>query len=352
MPLSPLKIPQLAVAANVINYNTAALTLRCVKALLATDVVRILVLDNASEAADRATLVSGLDELAAAKGRVECFISDQNLGFAGGSNRLIAASLADPSITHCFLINSDSFIDSAGFALFVRQVSKGNADLWGARVHQDRDGVAVCDQAQVESMGIALYRPLLASNRKHAYETFVGPTGGCALYSRKVLEDLLSTHGYCFDPDYFCYAEDTDLCLRAHLLGYCVAYCDEGVAWHLGQASSGGSFNDFVYYHGIRNSIWTIIKCVPASVLFRNLGWIFLLHLGIVVRHSLRGKMILTFQIYRDVCFGLGSIIRKRKVVQSSRRSPVDCINKLITPRFYEYAYLRKAIKQLFFRSA
>ena len=46
------------VVAAVVNYNTAALTLRCVRSLLDAGIPRILVLDNASASADFDLLAS------------------------------------------------------------------------------------------------------------------------------------------------------------------------------------------------------------------------------------------------------------------------------------------------------
>jgi GT2 family glycosyltransferase len=334
------------IVANVINFNTATLTLQCVEALLQCDVDHVVVLDNASAAIDRSALAEGLERLMGPGSRVELTFSEINLGFAGGSNRLIEHSLHDASVTHVFLINSDSIVDPSGFATWRAEIN-GDADLWGARVHQANP---VGQTDEVESLGIAIYRPLLASNRKHLDDRFLGPTGGCAIYSRRLLEELQLSHGYIFDPDYFCYAEDTDVCLRARLLGYEACYCDALVARHLGQASSGGGFNDFVYYHGIRNSIWTMLKCIPLPIFLRNLGWVLLLHAGILVRHTVRGKLRVTIRLYRDTLLGMMAVWRKRRVVQDSRRVETGTLVQWITPRFYEQDYLRTAIRDLFVR--
>lgn len=330
------------VVAQLINFNTADLTSQCVESLIVAGIDTVHVLDNASREEDRSRLRSLSETWPAG---ISVTFSNTNLGFAAGSNLLIDQALADGEVTHVFLINSDAVVSSAGFALLLETVGARAADMYGARMMKRGNG---CD-GQVDSLGIALYRPLLASNRKHAYERYLGPTGGLAVYSRHLLETLRAAHGYCFDPDYFCYAEDTDLCIRARLLGFEAQFIDAVVAYHMGQASSGGGFNDFVYYHGIRNSVLTLLKSVPARLLLRNLHWILLLHAGILLRHTLRGKFLLTLKIYRDAFARLPSIWRQRRRIMAAANG-IDGLAAAITPRFYEEDYLAAAIRDLFHR--
>lgn len=331
------------IAAAVINYNTAALTVRCVDSLLEAGIPHILVLDNASNVLDRDLLT---ERMLQRPPLVQTVFSDKNLGFAGGSNLLIDAILEDPSIRYVLLLNSDAVAVANGVQAMLRAISGSGCAMAGGRIVQDprepQDGPAIID-----SLGITIYRPLLASNRKSLDEIYLGPTGGCAVYARPLLEDLKRLHGYIFDPDYFCYAEDTDLCLRARLLGYQACYVDDVIAHHLGQASSGGGFNSFVLYHGIRNSIWTVLKSVPWSILLLCLPWVVLLHVAIVVSHTLQGEAGTVLRLYRDAIHGLPRMWRKRRTIQSTRRVPIRAIWHLITPRFYEEAYLRAAIRRL-----
>lgn len=335
-------------AATVINYNTASLTARCVQSLIDAGFERIWVLDNASSHTDRTALEKRLKPHAP---RCTLVLSDRNLGFAAGSNLLIEHALAEPDITHVFLLNSDAIVTADGITALCRVVRNSSAGLAGGRVHRlecTANGTEVRTD-EVESLGIALYKTLLASNRKHRDEAFLGPTGGCALLSRDVLESLRKAHGYVFDPDYFCYAEDTDLCIRAVLLGHSATYVDTVVAYHEGQASSGGGFNDFVYYHGIRNSVSTVIKSVPAVIIARNLHWVLLLHAGIIVRHTLRSKFRLTVKLYYDALRALPVLLKKRRAIQKTRRPGATAeLAKAITPWFYEPGYLQMAIRDLF----
>jgi GT2 family glycosyltransferase len=330
--------------ALVINFNTSRLTVRCVDSLRATGIRHILLLDNASRPEEAAYLRASVGAYGVALQLIE---SSRNLGFAAGSNLLIERALENPSMRFVLLLNNDAVALPLGMAAMLRAALNLSADLVGGRMLAYPAGDSGAPD-QVDSLGIALYRPLLASNRKNTGERFLGPTGGCAIYSRRLLEELKTLHGDVFDPVFFCYAEDTDLCIRARLLGYRASYVDTPVALHDGQASSGGGFSDFVLYHAIRNSIWTVFKSVPASIMARYFLWFLALHLGIVLRHSLRGKGRIIGRLYLDALRGLPNMWRKRRIIQNTRRIPARRFNDFITPRFYESAYLKRAWQELF----
>ena len=329
--------------AAVINFNTAALTRRCTRSLAEAGVERILVLDNASAPGDVRQLV----EAHAGDPRVHILRSDENLGFAGGSNRLVDHALADPGCTGVLLLNSDAVAVARGLDACLDLMAAGKHDLVGGRMLKPpRDG----EPPVVDSLGITLYKSLLASNRKSTGDAYLGPTGGFAIYSRRFLEATKRLYGYVFDPAYFCYAEDTDLCVRARLQKASVGYCDEIVAYHEGQGSNEGRYDDFILYHGIRNSIWMAWKSIPGWLLFTQLPWIAALHAGIVVRHTLQGRFRTLLRLYGDAFAGLPRVLRERRAVQQTRRVSAGEFRALIDRKFYETDYVRGAVRDLYRR--
>jgi N-acetylglucosaminyl-diphospho-decaprenol L-rhamnosyltransferase len=324
-------------AALVVNFNTARLTGECVRSLLDAGVETVHVLDNGSEAADHALLAASH----AGEGRVRLVRSDQNLGFAAGNNRLIDEALRDSACQRLMLVNSDATVAAPGLDACLAEMHRLGAQLMGARMVKPGGG-------EVESLGIVLYKCLLASNRMSPEAAYLGPTGGFAIYSRGFLEDVRATHGYVFDPSYFCYAEDTDLAVRARLLGHRAGYCDEVVAHHEGQGSHGEGRDDFILYHGIRNSIWMMAKSIPGEIIATRLHWVVLLHGGIVLRHMAGGRWRTLWRLYRDALCGLPRVLRERRAIQASRRMPVEDFRAVIDSHFYEPAYLERAWRELF----
>jgi GT2 family glycosyltransferase len=324
----------------IINYRTAAATHACLAALLPSIPLgaRIYLLDNGSgptEAADLAAVAN------ACAGKIYFDASAVNLGFAAGMNRLLALALADSTIDQVLLLNSDTRPTPQFIFAMQAQIDPGaRVDMVAARMLNPQGG-------EVDSLGITLYRSTLASNRKRDEEVLLGPSGGCALLTRRLLEDLRASHGEWFDESFFCYAEDTDLVLRARWLGYRPAFAADAVVYHEGSLSSGGADNDFVLYHGIRNSLWWLVKDAPTGWLLRSLPWFILLHCGIWLRHLRRGRARVLWRLYHDALKGLSAMRKKRALIRTTRRVPAGEFATWVEPHFYERAYMRRAWLEL-----
>src|SRR5688572_26077824 len=149
--------PKDDLAALVVNYNTAALTRRCTRSLLVAGVTRILVLDNASGAED----YRALEATHAGDGEaVRVIRSEQNLGFAQGCNHLIEEALRDSRCARVLLLNSDAVVEAKGLDACAAAMAAGGHDLMGGRMLKPGN------PGEVDSLGIALFKCLLASNRK------------------------------------------------------------------------------------------------------------------------------------------------------------------------------------------
>lgn len=328
------------IAILIINHGTAAATQSCLDALapgLPAD-ARVYVLDNGSLAADVDQLSNAV---AAHASRVTLSLSLKNLGFAGGMNLLLRQALGDPAVDQVLLLNSDT-APKPGFvaAMQARLDPPSRTEMVAANMRNPSSGGA-------DSLGITLYRSTLASNRKREDEILLGPSGGCALFTRRLLEEVKSAHGEWFDEQFFCYAEDTDFVLRARWLGYRAAYTANAVVDHIGSLSSGGPDNDFVLYHGIRNSLWWLIKDAPGGWLALSLPWFILLHCGIVARHLRRGRARVLWRLYRDAIKGLPVMLGKRRVIKATRRVPASEFRHWVEPHFYERDYVRRAWREL-----
>jgi len=322
----------------IINHKTAPVTLACLERLLqfAPGDAEIHVLENGSSGQD----AQELSRFADANAQVRLALSDVNLGFAAGMNRLLEIALGDTCVDQVLLLNSDT-LPGAGFIEAMQRALdvSTQTEMIAARMpHAD---------GSIDSLGITLYRSTLASNRKREDEVLLGPTGGCALFTRRVLEDLHASHGEWFDESFFCYAEDTDLIIRARWLGYLPAYAAEAIVLHEGSLSSGGPDNDFVLYHGIRNSLWWLVKDAPSGWLLRSLPWFVALHCGIVARHLRRGRMRVLWRLYCDAVRGVPAMLRKRKLIRATRRVPAREFARWVEPHFYERDYLRRAWREL-----
>jgi len=325
----------------IVNFNTAERTLRCIASIQQGSMqpLRTLVLDNGSAPDDLAHLRSRIQEMPASIDELVLYRSEQNLGFAAGCNALIDVAVEDPRCEYILLLNSDAVaMPPLVSAMTARAATTPAATgMVGARMHK------LAFPAEVDTLGISLYRSLMPADRHTLGDKLLGPSGGCCLLKRGMLEHLHRSFGYYFDARYFCYCEDTDLVLRAVLMGYESAYIDEMLALHEGQASSGGSINAFITYHGLRNSLWMHAKLLPKGVFFRFGILLVIAHLLSILRHGLFGRWSLLWGTYRDALARLPEFWEERQCLQRSH--PMDAsltalLLMSICPRFYRSRYI------------
>lgn len=324
-----------------INFNTAVQTIRCLDSILNSSLMpdSILLLDNASEIKDFNLLVQHC------KSRfipgLKLYRSSINIGFAQGSNLLIELALRDESCDKIVLLNNDAIAEKEMLHRLCEALrSPGRIGLAGGRMHR------LSHPEQVDTLGISIYASLMPADRKSLDDGYIGPTGGCCILTREMLEDSRSVFGYYFDPRFFCYCEDTDLALRSLLLGYTPAYIDELLALHEGQASS-GKVNNFVAYHGLRNVFWMHIKLMPRALLWKHGILILLAHFLTVGRHSVNGRFGLLINIYKDVFGRMPEFWYERRRIKNYMRENGHVIDSLLTQRFYRKGYARQLWKSM-----
>ena len=153
--------------------------------------------------------------------------------------------------------------------------------------------------------------------------------GGCggAMAVRRELWDALDG----FDEEFWMYIEDVDLSFRAQLLGCQTAFAPTARVYHKLGASGGDELSSF--YVG-RNTIWTLAKNMPTSLLLDHASQIAGAQLSIALdalrncrgsaaRARLRGQIAGLVSLPR--------VLQKRAMVQSRRRLHDAEIDRLLT---------------------
>ncbi len=332
------------IAVVVINYRQTAATLACLESLYANagHPFHLVVVDNAADAQSSADLSDFVQGRSGDGLSIRLLSSPENRGFAGGCNQALELILDDPHYDAVALVNNDTVVGTDWLKRMADRLDPSHkiGMVAGCMVEFDRPDV-------IDSLGITLYRSGIASNRKDPADPLLGPCGGGALYSLALLRDARTLCGTVFDPDFFCYAEDTDLALRARALGYDCAFAEDAVLRHHGGLATGGGYNEFIAYHGLRNTIFAIIKSLPAEFLSRHFGWILLMQLAVIARYLIKGKPALVWRIYRDVLRGMPRVLRqRRRILASVGRSGNDW-RLWICPRFYDRNYLIQSLRTL-----
>lgn len=331
-----------AIAVIVVNYRRAADTVECLDSLLriAAPAFDIILVDNGSSVDDVAQLRA---YVACHSERITFTVFSENYGFTGAHNRLFEELVPSGRYEFFLLLNNDAVTEPDFLERMLARINRAQrVEMVAARV------MKYTDREQVDNLGITFYKCGLASNRKSPDDPLLGPSGNCALYTADLLRQVHHVSGEYFDEQFFCYAEDTDLAWRAVLLGYQAAYAEDARIYHKGSISSGGPNSDFVLYHGIRNSLFTLIKNVPTRFLLRNLFWMLVLHIAILLRYTIKGKLGVVSRLYRDFLRGVPAMRRKRQPIQQQRQIPPREIERRISRLFYERGYALGALRDLY----
>ena len=231
------------VSVVIVSYNTSELTVACLRRLLAsaTDDVSfdVTVVDNAS--AD-----GSADAVAAAFPGVRLIRLTENVGWGRAVNR---GAVASPG-AHLLLLNPDAAPVGhpvAELARFARRHPEhriytgrtlrpdGTDDgfcCWGLPSLRGYVGFATGLSTVFRNRAWANPEGLPGYDRRSVRE--VPAVSGCCMLVERELFDRLGG----FDPQYFLYSDDIDLCTRAAALGARPVVVPDAAVVHVGGASS------------------------------------------------------------------------------------------------------------------
>jgi GT2 family glycosyltransferase len=249
----------------IVNWNGLDFLGQCLRSLEAQTErdFQTVVVDNGSQD-------GSLELLAKDFPWVETIAAGENLGFAEGSNRGIAAATGEWVAT----LNNDTTCDPRWI-----QTLRQAAREAGARVGMLQSCLVLSDRPDhTNSTGVLLFTDGTAQDRDFDAPRRAGDgveevfccTAGASMYRRAMLDEIRLASGV-FDRTFFMYFEDVDLGWRAQLLGWSALYVPEALVLHKFQASSRKHGNRFVGAHCKLNRVRTLLKNGSPLFLARTL---------------------------------------------------------------------------------
>ena len=214
--------PEPVLACIIVTYNGAPWLPQCLDSIQQSTVsARIIVVDNASQDETVAIVRSHRG--------VELIETGANLGFGRANNIGIARAL-DLGAEHVFLLNQDAHVATDALELLLRLSAKNPTIGILCPMQLDAEGratdptflryyLAVHASAMLDDA--LLGRPL-----KTQYTVAAAPAAAWLL-TRRFLKEVGG-----FDPLFFMYCEDDDLCSRACHHGYQVAVVPAALFYH------------------------------------------------------------------------------------------------------------------------
>ncbi len=236
-------------SAIIVNYNAGAHLTQCVNSLRADGVDDVVVVDNAS--AD-----SSMEALIACDPATRIIRAGRNLGFGSAANLGVANSSSD----YALILNPDIVVEPGTVKYLVDALDRdAEVAVVGPRI-ADSDGTLYPSArrfpALVDAAGHAFFGLMWKDNpftrRYRMLDWGHGDarrvdwvSGACFLARRAAFEELGG-----FDPAYFMYVEDVDLCWRAARRGWAVAYEPAGRVTHVqGVSTAGAPYRMILEHH-------------------------------------------------------------------------------------------------------
>jgi GT2 family glycosyltransferase len=186
----------------------------------------------------------------------------RNLGFAGGNNAGIRAATGK----YIALLNNDTRVDQAWLAslLLEAESSPRAVGMWACKIlSYDKPDI-------FDNVGLLLYPDGLARGKgrlenDHGQYDQRGealfPSGCAGLYRREMLDEI-----GLFDEEFFAYADDVDLGLRARLAGWGCVYVPTARVYHK-YSSSSSAYSALKAFLVERNRIWVLLKYYPFEMI-------------------------------------------------------------------------------------
>jgi GT2 family glycosyltransferase len=237
----------------------------------------------------------------------------ENAGFPTAINRGIEASGG----RYVALLNNDVELSPDWLELLVAELERDQEVGFVTGKIMRHDDREVIEQAGHDFFTCGHFEPRGLDQRDTGQYDERRPTtvvtAAAALYRREALRRAGD-----FDDDYFLYCEDGDACLRMLLCGYKGLYVPEPQAFHV-RGGTIGAQSELPRFYLVRNTLVTLLKDLPASLLLRSLPKIALYHYGQLAAARKAGVARTALRAYAAFIRAIPAILRKRRGVQRAR---------------------------------
>jgi GT2 family glycosyltransferase len=328
---------KIGVVVVVVNWNRKELLQACLASLARQThgSFEVVVVDNGSTDGSR-TLV---EETAKAYPVPLTLIENPiNRGFCAANNQGMFSTDADLVA----LLNNDAEAEPSWLAALERAIREGDdigmaaskVLVWEDPTRIDKCGHLIFPDGQNRGRGSGQ----TDHGQFNRTEEVLWPDGCAAMYRRAMLEDVGG-----FDEDFFAYADDAELGLRARWAGWRCLYTPDAVVRHHRGATLGlGSARRLTLIE--RNRILLAVKLFPWSLLWAN-GAFLLARIGAgmwaavrnrgEMRHypGMGGKFTAGLALFRGMAQAfprIPAMLRKRRALREKRRLTGRQIRRLL----------------------
>lgn len=299
------------------NYNGRDLLAQCLLSIINQSYKRyeIIVVDNASK-----------DNSAEILNEYSSSIKVKWLGENIGFSRAVNLGIKESSGELIFVLNNDTVLDSECLAHIIAGVKTHSAYGFYAPMIREQD-----NPLNIYAVGL-MYSPKGYGNRSQRYELqgitepteVFGACGAAALYRRNVLDEV-----GLFNEDFFFLHEDIELSFRHQLFGYKCLFLPSAVIYHKGSATL-HKFFDLAVKETVKNSLYTVLTCMPGSLLSKYRLSIAKFHLSFWLTLARKGYLRETIRSILSIASSAADLLQRRRNVQGRSKVNIGHLEALL----------------------
>lgn len=310
----------------ILNWNKKEMLKECLKSLEKQTFkdFEVIVVDNGSTDGSVELIKEEFSNF------VKLIENKQNLGFAKGNNMGIEMARGKYIMT----LNNDTRLARDCIERLVESAdaSRGDIGMWAPKILSIEPPHLVDSVGglliSMDGIGKGRGRLEVDGGNYDSIKEILLPSGCAALYRKDMFRDI-----GLFDDDFFAYCEDTDVGLRARLMGWKAISVPQAVVYHA-YSATGEKYSPFKAFLVERNHLWVAIKNFPLRTLalfpLYSL-WRYLVQVyGIIARRGAGGRFLnkasastllyILIKSYFSALVRLPSVLRKRRNIQRRRR--------------------------------
>ncbi len=309
------------VSVIIINWNGIEHLKKCLPSMIKQNYknFELILVDNASKD-DSVAFVKKIFPPA------KIIINPKNLGFSEANNVGYRVAKGD----YVLFLNNDTEV-TANFLTELINNIQDDKSIGGAQSKI----LFMEKRTTLDSVGAFLtysgflyhYGAIKKDSKKYSHKIFLySAKGACMIFKRSVLKRI-EVEGNIFDPKYFAYFEETDLCHRVWLAGYKITYVPSSVIYHKVGGTSTKMVNSFIQFHSFKNRIRSHIKNLGTVNLIKVLFFHILICEFNSLTFILKRNFKVAFSVQKAIIwniFNLPETLKFRKIVQNNIRKVND----------------------------
>jgi len=312
---------QSLVSIIIVNWNGLQWLSDCFKSLLEQRYknIEIILVDNASTDGSVTWVRKHYP-------KTRILVNDRNIGFSDANN----LGYREAKGQYILFLNNDTRV-TKNFLVELVTAVESSQEIGGAQskiLLMDKSDTHDSVGAFLTPTGFLFHYGFKKKDEKkfdHQIDLYTAK-GACMLFRKSVL-DSVSVYGNIFDPTYFAYFEETDMCHRIWLSGFRIVYAYKSVIYHKMGGTSSSMNNAFVQYHSFKNRINSYVKNLSVGSLLKLMPFHLLLSIGMAWFSLLKGNGGLWIAIHKSIMWNIWTWKRSltdRKYIQTHIRRRTD----------------------------